>query len=202
MISGIILAAGASTRFGSQKLLAPVDGKPIVYHATRHALAASLDELVVVVSPDSEMVQGAVLDLPVRLARGGPEEMSTSLRAGVAAVAGDPRVEAVVVLLGDQPAIAPAVIDALIAEFRRSGKPVVVPLYQGERGHPALFAASIFPELLAVRGDRGARDVIATDPSRVATVRFDFAVPRDVDTPADLHALRDGRNAPLPDATG
>jgi molybdenum cofactor cytidylyltransferase len=100
-------------------------------------------------------------------------------------------VRAAVVALGDQPLVPPGVVERLIHAFRASGAPVVVPVYDGGvRGHPVLFADNLFPELLAVRGDEGARGVIARAPSRVTTVAVAAPAPRDVDGVEDLEAVR------------
>ena len=80
---------------------------------------------------------------------------------------------------------APA-IDAVIEAFDHGGASIVASAYRGERGHPVIFSAALFPELLATAGDRGARDVIARDPARVRLVELGCAMPRDVDTAGDL----------------
>jgi molybdenum cofactor cytidylyltransferase len=95
----------------------------------------------------------------------------------------------VIIALADQPTIAPSVVDSLVHEWRTAKVAIVAPLYRGERGHPVLFAASVFPELQLLTGDRGAREVIERDPTRVRLVRVDSDVPRDVDTREDLAAL-------------
>ena len=93
--------------------------------------------------------------------------------------------------LGDQPMVPPGVVERLVHAFRASGAPVVVPVYEGGvRGHPVLFADNLFPELLAVRGDEGARGVIARAPSRVTTVAVAAPAPRDVDGVEDLEVVR------------
>ena len=103
----------------------------------------------------------------------------------------DRAVEAVVVLLGDQPFQGAEVIERLIAEYRATGNPIVVPLYAGRRGNPVLFDRSVFPELERQQGDQGAREVIAADPSRVASVAFGSdQAQRDLDTWDDYLAAR------------
>lgn len=190
MLSALLLAAGRSTRFGGHKLLAPLDGEPLVRHAAANLVAAALDEVVVVVGHEGAAVRSALDGLPVRVvvnaehARG----MSASLAAGVRALA--PAAEAVLVALGDQPGIAPDTITRLVHAWRASGRPVAVPVYDGGvRGHPVLFARAVFGELLSIEGDVGARAVIARDPARVVAVRVDGPAPRDVDTREDHAAL-------------
>jgi molybdenum cofactor cytidylyltransferase len=189
VISALLLAAGASRRFGAHKLLAPLGGRPLVRWTVEGALASSVDRVLVVLGRDAQAVGRALAGLPVRLVPNPryAKGMSTSLRCGVAAL--DPATEAVVVLLGDQPLPSPSLIDTLIAALRESDLPIVVPVYHGERGNPVVFRASLFPELLAVTGDQGARQVIARHPERVLAVAFPFAPPPDVDTVDDYRRL-------------
>jgi molybdenum cofactor cytidylyltransferase len=197
MIAAIVLAAGASTRMGRQKLLLPLaDGRPLVRASVEAVLRASLDDVVVVLGADAAAVRAALAGLAVRTvvnpewARG----QATSLRAGLGAL--HPGTEAAVLALGDQPLPDAGVIQRLVAAFRETRRPIVVPLYRDGRGHPVLFAAALFGELAAVTGDRGGRDVIARDPTRVAAVPVDAPVPPDLDTPEDYLALRDARSSP------
>lgn len=200
-VAAVVLAAGAARRFGSQKLLAPVAGRPLVVWTVERVLASRVDDVIVVVGRDGDAVSRALASHAVRIVHnaqwaGG---LSTSLHAGLSALA--PTAEAVVVALGDQPAVSPAVIDRLIVAWHVSGRPVVVPRYRGERGNPVLFARRLVLELLGITGDRGARDVIARDASRVELVEVDGAMPRDADTPGALEAVareleaRDGETA-------
>ncbi|HEU4563500.1 MAG TPA: nucleotidyltransferase family protein [Gemmatimonadaceae bacterium] len=192
MIAAVVLAAGASTRFGSQKLLAPLGGAPLVRRTVERVLAAAgVGDVVVVVGHEGDAVRDALAGLPVRVVASPDYRlgMSSSLHAGVRALA--PGTAAALIALGDQPTVTPAIIDALITEWRHTERPIVAPVYAGTRGNPVLFAAPLFPELLAVHGDVGARDVIARSPTRVATVAFDFPMPRDVDGVGDLEGLRD-----------
>ena len=192
MIAGVVLAAGASTRFGGQKLLAPLDGTPVVRWSVEALLAADLAEVVVVLGRDAVEVRAAVVGLPVRCVVNPAygEGMSTSLRAGIGALGSV--VRAAVVALGDQPRVGPAVVRALCDAYRHTRQPLVVPSYAGARGNPVLVDRSLFGELLAVTGDEGARGVIARDPARVHRVEFPFAMPLDVDTHVDLERLRHG----------
>jgi molybdenum cofactor cytidylyltransferase len=190
MIAAILLAAGRATRFGSQKLLAPLDGEPLVRNVARRLLDAPLDEVLVVVGSEGAEVRAALDGLPLRIVENPAfaDGMSSSLHAGVRALA--PGTDAALVVLGDQPGVTPSLVGALVTEWRRSGLPIVAPLYVRERGTPVLFAAAIFPELLGVEGDDGARSVVERDVGRVALVRFGRDTPVDVDTAEDLARLQ------------
>lgn len=189
-VAGVVLAAGASRRFGTQKLLASFAGKPLVRWAVERVLASPVTTTLVVLGRDAPAVEAALGGLPVWCVVNDryEEGMSTSVHAAVRALSSDP-VQAAVFALGDQPRVPTRAIERLVAAFRATGASIVVPVYVGgERGHPVLFAAHLFPELLAVRGDEGGRSVIARDPTRVTAVPFDVPPPGDVDTPEDLAA--------------
>ena len=188
MIVGLLLAAGGARRFGSQKLIAPVNGEPLARRAAA-TLGAATDALVVVVGHEGERVRAALDGLDAQLVMNDEwaDGLAASVRAGVAAL--EARATAVVIALGDQPELDRAVIDAVIARWRQSGLPIVAARYRGAQGHPVLFGRPIFRELAALSGDRGAKSVIERDAARVAYVDVDAPMPRDVDRPADLARL-------------
>jgi molybdenum cofactor cytidylyltransferase len=197
MIAVIVLAAGASTRMGRQKLTLPLaDGRPLVRAAVEHVLAGDLDDVVVVLGREAEAVASALRGLPIRTVMNPryAEGQSTSLRAGLDALAQG--TEAAIVALGDQPLPHPRLLRQLVEAFRTSGRPIVAPVYRDGRGNPVLFASSVFDELRRVEGDRGGRPVIARDPERVAEVPVDAPMPADIDTPEDYEAARRGRPHP------
>ena len=190
-IAGVVLAAGSARRFGSQKLLAPLRGKPLVRWAVEAMVASPVTTTVVVTGAAGEAVEAALAGLRVRCVANADHAsgLSTSLHTAVRALAPD-RVRAAVFALGDEPLVDPAVVERLVHAFRATGVPIVVPVYAGgERGHPVLLAANLCPELLRVRGAEGARGVIARDRSRVTTVAVDAPAPRDVDVPGDLEGM-------------
>ena len=117
------------------------------------------------------------------------EGMSTSLRAGLGALQAD--VEATMVILADQPNLTPELLQMLAGRYRIGRAPIVVPLYEGQRGNPVLFARTLFPELLAVEGDKGGRMLITTYRDQVDFVQVtDPAVIVDVDTRADYERAK------------
>jgi CTP:molybdopterin cytidylyltransferase MocA len=188
MICGLLLAAGGARRFKSQKLVAPYRGAPLVRHAATH-LGAATDLLVAVVGHDAPSVRGALTGMDVRIVENGEWEqgLATSIRAGIAELSAD--CEAVVIGVGDQPGIDPSVVRRVIERWRETGRPIVSASYRGERGHPVLFARSMFAELLALHGDAGARLLIERSPDRVSYVDVDRTMPPDIDTVDQLAAL-------------
>lgn len=190
MIAAIVLAAGASTRFGAQKLLASLGGATVVRSAVSRAVDAGVDDIIVVAGADAAAVTAALDGLPVRVVvnANAAAGMSTSLAMGVAACA--PRTIAALVVLGDQPLVPAEAYDAVLRGYHAGGASIVAPRYTaGVRGHPVLFAADVFAELSALRGDRGAREVIERDARRVRIVDVALPAPVDVDEPAALAAL-------------
>jgi CTP:molybdopterin cytidylyltransferase MocA len=93
------------------------------------------------------------------------------------------------VALGDQPRVPDEVYTRLASGQQRTGCAIVAPVYRDVQGTPVLFAAAVFPELSALRGDAGARSVVVADAARVHLERFDFSMPEDIDTPEDYARL-------------
>ena len=189
-ISIVILAAGGSERFGRPKQLEPLRGRPLVQHAINAAAASGAGEVVVVLGASADDVEAAIT-LPagarvvVNLLHA--QGQSTSLQAGLRAL--DDPVAAAVILLGDQPGIAPETIRRVVDAWRDRKPAIVQARYHGLPGHPVLFAREVWPQLLAVTGDRGARDVLTADARRIAWVDVESDPPPDIDTPRDLMRL-------------
>ena len=190
-VSGVILAAGRSSRLGRPKQLLPLAGEPLLNHTLRHAAASGLDELVLVLGNAAASIAAAITDVGQRTVV-NPDfaaGQSTSLRAGLAAVR--PDAAAVLFLLSDQPTVTPSIIDAVIGAFATTRAPIIVPTYDGARGQPVLFARSLFPALAAVSGDEGARGVIRANAALVHTVSIPgLPLPPDVDTEDDYARLQ------------
>ncbi len=175
---------------GQTKLLLELDGRSVVGHAVEGLLAGGVDRVLVVVGPRGEAVRAALSGLGVGFAvNPSPEEgQGSSIRAGIAGLSAG--ADAALIALGDQPRIAPQVVPGLLGALRRSGKPIIAPRYREGQGNPVLFRRTVFPELLVLAGNQGARPIIQRDPSRVELVDFDLPMPVDVDTPEDYDRLR------------
>jgi molybdenum cofactor cytidylyltransferase len=184
MISGILLAAGRSSRMGQPKLLLPWGNIQLVRHVAQIALRSALDSLIVVTGHRAEHVQAALDGLPVTLVHNDAflDGQSTSVRAGIAGLGAN--VEAALILLADQPLLQSSTIDALIATYRQHQPRIVAPLYQGQRGNPVLFDRTLFAELNALHGDQGARPVLQVHAQQLHLVDVaDEGVLLDLDTP-------------------
>lgn len=193
MLSGIILAAGSSTRMGQPKQLLPLAGKPLLLHAIDAAAASCLDEVIVVLGDRAEEIESA-LRLPsagkVRIVVNEQysQGQSTSLRLGVRSA--DARSIAAAVLLGDQPFVTAELIDKIAAAFEAGDSPITRPVYVAANGgvvpgHPVLIARRIWPDVERLEGDGGARALLAAHPDWLQEVRMDGAPPADIDTQAD-----------------
>lgn len=189
-VAGVLLAAGTSSRFGeANKLLEPLECDPVVRHAARSLVEASLSEVVAVLGHEADAVEAALGDVPVRTAKNSDyrEGQATSVRRGLSAV--DPGVDGVVFALGDMPAVRPDTVETLIAAFAAGAGDPVVAAYEGRRGNPVLFGRDHFDRLSAVEGDTGGRAVLLDADGTTLVETGDPGVTRDVDRREDLREL-------------
>ena len=184
--AAVILAAGASTRFGSPKQLARLDGRTMVETVIDVAAAAGLVPLIAVVPSELTLPESVVRAVNDEPAAG----MSRSLRLGLAAIPAD--VDAAMILLGDQPGIRVEVLRSLLRKATRTDRPVVAACAEGRMGPPVLLRRPAFGLAVEVTGDAGLRRILETHPEMVCAVEVGEHAP-DVDTPADLAALQHGR---------
>jgi len=192
-IAAIVLAAGRSARMGpDNKLLAPMpDGRPMIAQTVDHVLASTARPVIVVTGHQDAEIRAALSDRPVRFvhAEDFAEGLAASLHAGIAALSSG--LGAALICLGDMPLIAPATLDRLIAAFDPTeGREIILPTFEGQRGNPVLWGKRFFPELLGLRGDSGARQILQHHMESVTEVALDTdSVLLDFDTPAALAAL-------------
>jgi molybdenum cofactor cytidylyltransferase len=191
VIAGLLLAAGRSTRFAGDKLVASLQSRPVMAWSAS-ALAAGVDALYVVVAPGCPARIAALAGLDAVLVEhaGRDAGMASSIRAGIAALPDD--ATAVVMALADQPGISPTTVRRLCDCWLAGGAAAVAPRYSDGRGHPVLFARSTFGALATLTGDAGARTVLDALGDDLALVDVDGRSPADVDTPEALLALEAG----------
>lgn len=188
-IAGIVLAAGTSSRMGRNKLIETVRGKPLIAKAVDAAAASRLDPVLVVTGHQADKIAAALAGAPAALVHNArfAEGLSSSLQAGLAAVPED--CDGAMILLGDMPEITPALIDRLIAAFHPGA--ICVATAQMRRGHPVLWARRFFAELMTLKGDKGARDVMQAHDNQVLEIEAgDDAPLADIDTVEALAAYR------------
>lgn len=183
----VILAAGGSTRLGRPKQLLQFRGRSLLRQAAETALGAGASAVVVVLGAQAERLQEELTGLPVTIAINSEweEGMASSLRAGIGALRAS-AVEATIVMLCDQPLVTAETLRGLVAAQSSGGQAAVVSLYAtGAPGPPCLFVRALFPDLLALRGAQGAKQLIARLPEAAVT-RVPFTDGTwDIDTEAD-----------------
>lgn len=197
-VAAVLLAAGRSTRAGeTNKLLARLDGEPLVRIAAEAALASGVSSLTVVTGHMAEAVGAALAGLDLVLAH-NPDHadgMASSIRTGIAAL--PPDADAALILLADMPGITPEAIDRMIAAYApEAGKPIVVATAAGKRGNPVLWDRAFFDALTQLEGDVGARALIERHLDERAEVEIGPPARLDLDTAAELAAAgakTDGR---------
>lgn len=189
-ISGLILGAGASQRFGQAKQLSPFRGTTLLgWVVDQIQQAGGLDELVVVLGRASNEIRqrvhfgnAKVVENPVF-----GEGCASSYRAGIDAL--DPRSDAVMIILGDQPGIAPQIIDHVAEEWRQRNSQIALCSYRGRKGHPMIFGRSFFDKLVVLHGDKAAWKLIDANPDLIHEILFDQPFPEDINTLEDLERI-------------
>jgi molybdenum cofactor cytidylyltransferase len=194
-IGAIVLAAGSSSRMGGgrHKLLLPLGEQPVIRHVLDAILQSQARPIVVVVGHQADRVRAAlahdltdrkisIIENPAYL-----QGMSSSIHVGLCELMRDEQqtqaITGALIMLGDQPLMTERIINALIEEKAVTGKRIVAPLYDGKRGNPVLFDASLFTELLSVSGDEGGRSVLQRHREEIANVEVgDVTTSFDVDT--------------------
>ena len=184
----VVLAAGAGRRFGGGKLTAAWDEGVLLEGALAAAYAAPVRSVTVVIGAHADAVAAAARSFDPRTvvvhAADHAEGMAASLRTGIASL--PPDAAAAFVFLGDMPRVPTAVLGRM-AEAVAAGAWAAAPVYRGRRGNPVLLGRRLFPDLLALTGDAGARGVLQGLGARLALVESpDDGVLFDVDTPGDL----------------
>ncbi|MBW8733682.1 MAG: nucleotidyltransferase family protein [Asticcacaulis sp.] len=185
----VLLAAGRSRRFGADKLLADLAGRPLIDHVLDAMAAHPFDAAICVVRTDAGIAERLKGRAIIPVVNGDADSgMGSSLAAGIAAL---PEVDSAFVVLADMPRLPVEIFGHLAAAMTASAADIVVPCHGGVQGHPVLFARRCFPALMAVHGDTGGRDLIRSGAYSVTTVDSeDAGILFDVDTPRDLQAFR------------
>lgn len=193
-IGGILLAAGGSSRFGSPKQLVEFDGKTLIRRAAKTLVDSKCYPIVVVLGAEIERSTAELVDLDLNacINKTWQAGMSTSIVAGLKFLLDrEPNLDAVVITLCDQPFVRSDDLDKLIEAFRITRSPIVASLYDQTTGVPALFSKLIFDDLLALKGDKGAKGLI-NNSGQVTTVALSAAV-LDIDEQTDIEMLWQGK---------
>jgi xanthine dehydrogenase accessory factor len=197
MISAIVLAAGQAARFGQCKQLMRLGEKTLLEHVLDSLRQSRVEDVVVVLGAHADEIQQQIVFGRERVIinPGYTKGMSTSIQAGLNALPAT--TEAAMIVLADQPFVAPSTLDLLIDEYRRTQPSVVIPTYHGFRGNPVLVDKSLFPEMMGIRGDIGCRAIFGEHAERIAKVPVDDrGVVTDIDTMEDFDRARAATTPP------
>ena len=189
-ISGLILGAGASSRFGQPKQLLPFRGTTLLGWVIRQAERADgLDEIIVVLGRAADEIRervnfgsAKVVDNPVF-----GEGCASSYRAGITAA--NPDSDAIIIILGDQPGVESEIINGVAEKWRQSDGQIVLASYRGHKGHPMLFAKPLYDKLIGLHGDKAAWKLVDRNPDLLREVSFDRPFPEDIDTQEDFERI-------------
>ena len=189
-ISGLILGAGASQRLGPPKQLLPFRGTTMLgWVVDQSQRADGLDELLVVLGRAADEIRERV-DFGVARVVENPvfaEGCSSSYRAGIGAL--NPRSEAIMIILGDQPGITPEIINSLAEEWRGREAPIALCSYRGRKGHPMIFAETMFEQLKDLHGDKAAWKLVDANSATAQEVHLDLPFPDNINTAEDFERL-------------
>ena len=189
-ISGLILGAGASQRLGPPKQLLPFrDTTMLGWVVAQAQRATELDEIVVVLGRAADEIRERVNFGAARVVENSvfSEGCSSSYRAGLAAI--DSKSAAIMIILGDQPGITPEIINTLAEAWQFEQPPIALCSYQGRKGHPMIFARSMFEQLEGLHGDKAAWKLVDAHADSVEEIAFDLPCPEDINTAEDFARL-------------
>ncbi len=191
MIAAVILAAGRSTRMGRPKLVLEIAGRTVLQHVVGHVRQSRCDPILVVVGDEADRVARDVRGPGVEIVVNERyrEGMGTSIAAGLSAL--PPECEAAIILLGDQPRVTAATIDALIDAHRTTGKPLIASRYGAVTGAPTLIGRAMFDEARRLSGDVGGRWLMDRHPGLVGEVALAPDLAADLDTPEEFARVRE-----------
>jgi molybdenum cofactor cytidylyltransferase len=195
-VAAIILAAGKSTRMGGAKQLLGLGESTVLGQTIENVRRSAVDEIVLVLGASAEAIRrqlpSALLEgLKVVLNPAYEQGMASSLRAGLSAL--DPKVEAALIVLADQPFVRPETLNHLANQHHRTKAQIVIPTYQGVRGNPVLLDHAIFPEVMALQGDVGCRAIFGRHKEETVNLEVeDEGILLDIDNQADYERLRGG----------
>ncbi len=181
----LVLAAGGSSRFGSPKQLVRLEGRPLLHSAVARAVEVAGGAVTVVLGAHATELSALLRHSPatVIVNRDWTEGISSSIRIGIGRLPGS--CEGVLIMLADQAAVTASDLKRLESAWRRQPLHIVAAQYGSTTGVPAIFPRTSFAQLLELRGDRGAQQLIRRDPDRVVRVPMPSAA-LDIDTPEDL----------------
>lgn len=194
-VGAVVLAAGSSSRMGKPKQLLPLAGATVLAQTLQNLRAAQVDQIVLVLGSSAEIIEqhfsNSLIDgLKIVINPDFREGMASSLRTGLVGVAYD--IEAVLIVLADQPFVQPGTLKQIIECYRESVAEIVIPIYKGFRGNPVLLDRSLFAEVMALKGDIGCRAIFGNHTGGIVKLDVkDIGILLDLDNQEDYERLRD-----------
>ncbi|MFV0269963.1 MAG: NTP transferase domain-containing protein [Draconibacterium sp.] len=188
----LILAAGESTRMKQQKLLMPWNGKTVVETTIEKAMASEADEVLVVTGSHRSEIESLLkpLDVKIVVNESYQDGMLSTVLCGIKTIPS--AVDAVLVMLGDQPMIQTSVINRIIEIHQKEGAKIILPVWEEKRGHPVLFDLQFREEMFGLKGNPGLRELLQRYPNDVKELEVDTSeIVEDLDTQEDYQKLKD-----------
>ncbi|MCE4564752.1 nucleotidyltransferase family protein [Maribellus sp. CM-23] len=188
----LILAAGESTRMKQQKLLMPWNGRTVIEATVGRALASKADEVLVVTGSHRSEIESLLkpLDVKIVVNKSYPDGMLSSVLCGIKTIPST--VDAVLVMLGDQPMVQTSVINKIIEIYQKEGAKIILPVWKEKRGHPVLFDLQFREEMFGLKGNPGLRELLQRYPEEVKELEVDSSeIVEDLDTQEDYQKLKD-----------
>ena len=189
-VAGVLLAAGTSSRMGSNKMLFELEGESVLRGAARRALAAGVSPLLVVLGHKADRAKQELAGLPCQVVINPNYEqgINSSLKTGVSAVPAE--AQAALVMLADMPFVTPEMLAGLIARYQSSAAPLVISDYEGVNAPPMLYDRSLFGELLAMTGEGCGRQVVKRHRDEAEVLAWPASALADLDVPEDYERVR------------
>ncbi|MEL7563620.1 MAG: molybdenum cofactor cytidylyltransferase [Dehalobacterium sp.] len=187
-IKALVLAAGYSSRMKRNKMLLPFAGSTVIENTVQKFLQSQVDGVALVVGNEREKIQQVLASYPVRFIENPrfAQGMSSSVQEGIRILKEDAELEGIMIIPGDMPLIKKETINAILTEFNEKSSPIIIPVHHGKRGHPVLFAKSLFPQLMNVSGDVGAREVVRKNYEQCCFLEVDDqGILIDIDCPEE-----------------
>ncbi len=187
-VTGVILAAGMSSRMGETKQSLPFKGSTILGHVIKQAKLSKLEDIILVLGHDQNSIQDNIDGTEIKIVHNSNyrEGQSTSLKAGINNISDSSK--AAMFLLGDQPTIKHSTIDNLIYRFNSANAKIVIPTFNGTRGNPVIMSSSLFQDIKKLSGDTGGRAIFDTYRNDILKVPVqDHNILIDIDTREDYN---------------
>ncbi len=187
----LILAAGVSSRLGKPKQMLHYNGKTLLQHGLQVAIDSAASPVIAILGANADLLKKDIDNnkITIVINKEWSEGMASSIRCGLEKLLEiAPLVDAVIIMVCDQPHVNVKLLNGLVEKYGETGNPIIASSYENSMGTPALFEKSIFEKLLALKGDTGAKKIMKENAERVSVVNFPLGK-IDIDTMEDYESL-------------